>query len=584
VAGLTVPDSDDNLRGVHVELRDISKSFGGTHALEGVSLTIGRGSIHALVGENGAGKSTLGKIISGVHAQDHGQLLLNGEPVRFHSPRDAISRAVILIAQELAVVPSLTVAQNVFLGVEPAKAGFQNRRELRRRYAELAASVGFELDGDANAGALRTADQQKVEIMRALCRNAQLIVMDEPTAALSRPDVEALHKVIRQLARNGTTVVLVSHFLGEVLELADEVTILRDGRLVQTGPAAGQTEESLMAAMLGRSFDATFPPKRSAAADAPVVLSVRDLVAPGVHDVSFDLRAGEILGLAGLVGAGRSEVARAIYRANRVHAGTVTVTAGTATATAGTVSGGTVTAGRATAGGQAAGTVALTGSPRTALRAGVAMIPESRKEQGLLLGRSVLENVSLSNLAAVSRAGLVRPGPERRSVRNVLTRVDVRGGGPSMRAAALSGGNQQKLLFGRSLLRDPRVLIADEPTRGVDVGAKRAIYELLTSLTASGLGVLLISSDVEEILGLAHRVLVMRGGRVAAELAGDGVTEAAILGAAFGGVSPRPHSPSPGPHSPSPGPHSPSPGPHSPSPGPHSPSPRHEDVRKAPPQ
>ena len=523
-----MPDSGSNLQGVHVELRDISKSFGGTHALEGVSLTIGRGSIHALVGENGAGKSTLGKIISGAHTQDHGQLVLGGELVRFHSPRDAISRGVILIAQELAVVPSLTVAQNVFLGVEPRQAGFQNRRELRRRYTGLAASVGFELDGDAIAGSLRTADQQKVEILRALCRNAQLIVMDEPTAALSRPDVEALHKVIRQLARNGTTVVLVSHFLGEVLELADEVTILRDGRLVQTVPAAGQTEGSLMAAMLGRPFDATFPVRRLAAADAPVVLSVRDLVAAGVHGVSFDLRAGEILGLAGLVGAGRSEVARAIYRANRVQGGTVTVSEGSVTA------------------GKGAGPVALTGSPRTALRAGVAMIPESRKEQGLLLGRSVLENVSLSNLAAVSRAGLVRPGSERRSVRDVLTRVDVRGGGQSVRAAALSGGNQQKLLFGRSLLRDPRVLIADEPTRGVDVGAKRAIYELLTSLTASGLGVLLISSDVEEMLGLAHRVLIMRGGRVAAELTGDDVTEAAILTAAFGAVSPRGDDP-PGP-------------------------------------
>jgi rhamnose transport system ATP-binding protein len=508
VAGLTVPDPD-SLQGAHVELRDISKSFGGTRALEGVSLTIGRGSIHALVGENGAGKSTLGKIIAGAHAPDSGQLLLDGDPVRFHSPRDAIARGVILIAQELAIVGSLTVEQNVFLGVEPSQAGFQNRRELRRKYDELAASVGFELDGDANARQLRTADKQKVEILRALCRNAQLIVMDEPTAALSRPDVEALHTVIRQLARNGTTVVLVSHFLNEVLELADEVTILRDGRLVQTVPAAGQTEESLMAAMLGRSLDATFPAKRPAAADAPVVLSVRDLVAPGVNGVSFDLRAGEILGLAGLVGAGRTEVARAIYRANRVHSGSVSL------------------AGEA-------GQVAVTGTPRTAMRAGVLMIPESRKEQGLLLGRSVRENVSLSTLAQVSRVGVVQPGPERRAVRNVLARVDVRSGGQSAPAASLSGGNQQKLLFARSLLRDPKVLIADEPTRGVDIGAKRAIYELLTSLTGSGLGVLLISSDVEEILGLAHRVLVMRGGRVAAELTGDDMTEAAILGAAFG--------------------------------------------------
>jgi simple sugar transport system ATP-binding protein/ribose transport system ATP-binding protein len=523
VARVITPASKRH-QGVHVELRDISKSFGGTHALEGVSLAIGHGSIHAMVGENGAGKSTLGKIISGVHLPDHGQLLLAGEPVRFRSPRDAISRGVILIAQELATVPSLTVAENVFLGVEPRQAGFQNRRELRRRYTELAASVGFELDGDANVGRLRTADQQKVEILRALCRNAQLIVMDEPTAALSRPDAETLHLVVRQLARSGTTVVLVSHFLNEVLELADEVTILRDGRLVQTVPAAGQTEDSLLSAMLGRPLDAAFPPRRLVPADAPVVLSVRGLTAPGINDVSFDLRAGEILGLAGLVGAGRTELARAVYRANRVRAGTVSVMG--AAAAAGV-------AGPASAAGPA-GMVSVTGTPRTALRAGLAMIPESRKEQGLLPGRSVVENVTLSSLAQVSRAGMVRPRSERRTVRDMLTKVDVRGGGQAVAASALSGGNQQKLLFARSLLRDPMVLIADEPTRGVDVGAKRAIYELLASLTGRGLGVLLISSDVEEILGLAHRVLVMRAGQIAAELTGDAATEAAILGAAFG--------------------------------------------------
>ena len=516
-----MPDSDQNLQGVHVELKDIGKSFGGTRALEGVSLTVSRGSIHALVGENGAGKSTLGKIIAGAHAPDAGQMRLAGEPVRFHSPRDAINAGVNLIAQELSIMGSLTVEQNVFLGVEPSQAGFQNRRALRRRYNELAASVGFELDGGGNAGTLRTADKQKVEILRALCRNAELIVMDEPTAALSRPDVDALHGVIRQLAANGTTVVLVSHFLGEVLELADEVTILRDGRLVQTVPAAGQTEESLMAAMLGRSLDATFPPKRPAPADATVVLSVRDLVAPGVNGVSFDLRAGEILGLAGLVGAGRTEVARAIYRANRVQSGSVTVSAAGKTGKTGDQTGGKT----------------VTGTPRSAMRAGVLMIPESRKEQGLLLGRSVRENVSLSTLAQVSRFGLVQPGPERRTVREMLSRVDARGGGKggqSAPASSLSGGNQQKLLFARSLLSDPTVLIADEPTRGVDVGAKRAIYELLTELTAAGLGILLISSDVEEILGLAHRVLVMRGGRVVTELTGENATEAAILGAAFG--------------------------------------------------
>jgi simple sugar transport system ATP-binding protein/ribose transport system ATP-binding protein len=422
-----------------------------------------------------------------------------------------------MIAQELSIVSSLTVAENVFLGVEPRRAGFQDRRQLRSQYAALARQAGFDdLPGDANAGGLRTADQQKVEILRALSRNAELIVMDEPTAALSRPDIDALHVVIRQLAASGTTVVLVSHFLGEVLELADNVTILRDGHLIQTVPAAGQTEESLLAGMLGRSLDAAFPPKQPPGPGTPVVLSVRGLTAPGVHDVSFDLRAGEILGLAGLVGAGRSEVARAIYRASKVSSGSVTV------------------ARPARPGGEAK-PILETGDPRSAMRAGVLMIPESRKEQGLLLGRPVTENVSLASLAQVAAGGFVKAVAERRTVRDMLARVDVRGGGnQGAPASTLSGGNQQKLLFARSLLRDPRVLIADEPTRGVDVGAKRAIYELLTSLTSSGVGVLVISSDIEEVLGLAHRVLVMRGGRVVAELAGDEASEAAILGAAFG--------------------------------------------------
>lgn len=501
------------LQGAHVELEDISKSFGGARALEGVSLRIARGSIHALVGENGAGKSTLGKIISGVIAPDHGHLLISGQPARFHAPREALARGIVLIAQEMSIAPALTVAENVFLGTEPRRAGFLARRELRRRYQALAASAGFELSGDAPAGGLRTADQQKVEILRALARDAELIVMDEPTAALSQPDVIRLHEVIRGLAAGGTTVVLVSHFLSEVLELADDITVLRDGKLVRTGPASAETEETLLNAMLGRSLGATFPAKQPPPADAAPALSVSGLRAPGVDGVSLEVRAGEIVGMAGLVGAGRTELARALYRASRSTAGTVQVTG---------------------AGALQPGSRWRPGSPREALRRGVAMIPESRKDQGLLLGRSVTENVSLASLADVSRFGLVRRRAERQAVGRMLGQVAVRGPGQAAPAGALSGGNQQKLLFARVLLRRPRLLIADEPTRGVDVGAKRAIYDLLASLAAGGLGVLLISSDVEEILGLAHRVLVMRGGRIAAELTGDDMTEAAILGAAFG--------------------------------------------------
>jgi simple sugar transport system ATP-binding protein/ribose transport system ATP-binding protein len=512
-----VPDHPGH-QGAHVELRDIGKSFGAARALVAVSLPIARGSIHALVGENGAGKSTLGKILSGVISPDHGEMLLSGEPVRFHSPREAIARGIVLIAQELSLVPALSVAENVLLGTEPRRAGFLRRAALRRRYAELAGSVGFELDGDTRVGRLRTADQQKVEIMRALSRDAGLIVMDEPTAALSRPDVVRLHDTIRRLAGSGTTIVLVSHLLREVLDLAQEVTILRDGRVVRTAHAADETEQSLLNAMLGRSLGATFPAKRPAGAAAPVVLSVTGLTAAGVNDVSLDVRAGEIVGLAGLVGAGRTELARALQGASPVTAGTVSVAGGR----------------ELTGPGNARrGRSRRPGSTRRALDAGIAMIPESRKEQGLLLVRPVTENVSLASLRQFSRFGLVRRRAERQAVGQMLGRVDVRASSPAAPAGTLSGGNQQKVLFARMLLCGPRVLVADEPTRGVDVGAKRAIYDLLTTLAADGLGVLLISSDIEEILGLAHRVLVMRMGKITAELSGGGLTEAAILGAAF---------------------------------------------------
>ena len=504
-----------SLPGAHVELDGVSKSFGGVRALEAVSLRIGRGSIYALVGENGAGKSTVGKIISGAIAPDAGRLLLGGAPVRFHSPRDAIAAGIALIGQEPSVVPALSVAQNVFLGAEPRTAGLLRGRALRRRFDELAAAAGFDLSGEANAGFLRTADQQKVEILRALSRDAELIVMDEPTAALSRPDVIRLHEVIRRLAGAGTTIVLVSHFLGEVLELADQVTVLRDGRLIRTTDATGQTEASLLEAMLGTATTAAFPVRQLAAPDAPVALAIDRLSGPGFGEVSLQLRAGEILGLAGLIGAGRTELARAAYRALRVSGGTVTAPDGRAL----------VGRGR---------TARWLDSPRTALASGVAMIPESRREQGLLLGRSVRENVSLSSLADYSRGGLVSRRSERRAVGQVLVSLDVRAAGQSAAAGTLSGGNQQKLLFARMLLRKPQVLIADEPTRGVDVGAKRAIYDLLASAARDGMAVLLISSDVEEVLGLAHRVLVMRQGRVAAELTGEQLTEAAILAAALG--------------------------------------------------
>ncbi len=434
MAGLTCP-STPGLPGAHVELDGVSKSFGGVRALEAVSLRIGRGSIHALVGENGAGKSTIGKIISGAIAPDAGRLLLGGTPVRFHSPRDAISAGVALIGQELSVAPALSVAENVFLGAEPRTAGFVRGRALRRRFAELAGGAGFDLSGDVSAGSLRTADQQKVEILRALGRDAELIVMDEPTAALSRPDVIKLHEVIRRLAAGGTTIVLVSHFLGEVLELADQVTVLRDGRRGphhRSRPARRRHPCSTRCSATPRParIRSSSSRRRTHRSRSPST----GLSGPGFGDISLQLRAGEILGLAGLIGAGRTELARAAYRALRVSGGTVTAPDGRPL----------VGRGR---------TARRLDSPRTALRSGVAMIPESRREQGLLLGRSVRENVSLASLADLSRGGLVSPRAERRAVARMLATLDVRSAGQGAAAGTLSGGNQQKLLFARMLLR-----------------------------------------------------------------------------------------------------------------------------------
>jgi ribose transport system ATP-binding protein len=494
----------------HVELADVSKHFGAVRALDGVSLSIARGSIHALVGENGAGKSTLGKIVAGVLAPDDGRLLLDGEAVALRSPREALERGVAMIAQEVNVVAQLTVEENVFLGAEPRGAGFIARRALRRRYEQLAETAGFHLPATAAAGRLAPAEQQKVEILRALSRDAELIVMDEPTASLGGEETAQLHEIVRSLARAGRTVLLVSHFLREVLALADDVTVLRDGRVVRTSAAAAETEDSLIHAMLGRPLTAAFPTKHLAGEDAPAVLTVRDLHAPGVQGVSFSVRAGEIVALAGLVGAGRTELARAVFGAERPTAGTVEVARGRG----------------------------LSGGPRARLRAGVAMIPESRTDDGLLLGRSVTENVSLASLAGVSSYGFVRRGAERRRTRAALDRWTVHASSPAAPVSSLSGGNQQKLLFARMLLCGPQVLVADEPTRGVDVGAKRAIYDLLIALADDGLGVLLISSELEEVLGLAHRVLVMRAGRIVSELSGEQMTESAVLGAAFEATAP----------------------------------------------
>jgi rhamnose transport system ATP-binding protein len=490
----------------HVETRAISKRFGGVQALNEVSVSVVRGKVHALVGENGAGKSTLGKIIAGVIPPDEGELHLEGSPVQFRSPRDALLHGVTTIAQEISLVPTRTVVENVFLGIETARAGHVDRRSLRRRYALLEEQACFGIPPGIPVAALRLADQQKVEILRALARDARLIVMDEPTASLTGDEAQKLLEIVRTLRDRGTTIVFVSHHLDEVLSIADEVTVLRDGRLVQTTAAAGQTAASLVTAMLGRSMETTFPAKQPPSADADVVLAVEGLSTKAfLNDISFEIRAGEIVGLAGLVGSGRSEVARAIFGADPISAGTI----------------------------RRDGVKVQIRSPRTAVRHGIALLPENRKAQGLLMGRSIVENVTLPHLELVSRQGRVLRRAERARAAEMIERVDVRTPRSTIPVNALSGGNQQKVLFAKWLLHRPRVLIADEPTRGVDVGAKRAIYGLIHSLAAEGMAVLLISSELEEVLGLAHRILVMRAGEIVRQLEGEEISEDAVMSASF---------------------------------------------------
>jgi ABC-type sugar transport system ATPase subunit len=494
-------------RSAHVELRGVTKRFGGVKAVSEADLVIARGEVHALVGENGAGKSTLGKLIGGVHQPDEGELLVNGRAVHLRTPRDALALRIAVVAQEIALVPRLTVLENAFLGLEGR--GFLRTAGHEERLHEAAKQVGLALPADARVGTLRIADQQKVEIVRALLRDAELIVMDEPTAALAASDARKLLEVIRDLRRQGTTIVYVSHFLDEVLALADTVTVLRDGHLVRTRPARDETPATLVEAMLGRSLGLAFPQRHPPAADANVALSVRGVSKQGVlDDVSFDVRAGEILGIAGLVGAGRSEVLHTIFGALQPDDGVMLLN----------------------------GEPLRPRTPRHAIRAGVALLPESRRDQGLLMRRSVMENVSLSHLDTISRAGLLDRSVERRRVRDLTTRMNVRARSLDAPVSSLSGGNQQKVLLAKWLFHDPQVMLVDEPTRGVDVGAKSAIYEWIVRLASAGVAVVLVSSDFEEIIGLAHRAVVMAGGRIVQRFEAAELTEDALMRAAFATV------------------------------------------------
>ena len=494
------PDDDPP----RVVLEGITKSFGATQAVDGVSITIPRGAVVGLVGENGAGKSTLARILAGVHQQDAGRFLIDGEERRLSNPNEAIAAGVAMMAQEILLIPDRTVEENVLLGNIPRRGFVPDRRAMRRRFDELVERSGFDLQPALRAGSLRIADQQKVEILRAMATGAHLIIMDEPSAALTADEVERLHGTIADITARGASVLLVSHFLEEVLTVTDEVVVMRDGRQISAGPTQDQSIDRLVAEMVGRELETRYEQPK-AIGDGPVRLSVRGLTRAHVlADVDIEVRAGEIVGLAGLVGAGRTEIARAIFGADPRDAGEIHID----------------------------GHEVDIQHPTDAIASGIFMIPESRKDEGLLLDSSITDNLLVSTLRRRSTFGFVH-GERRQVADDLAERIGLRFERLGQAVGSLSGGNQQKLLFGRALEADPRVLIVDEPTRGVDIAAKRAIHALLEELTAAGLAVLFISSELDEVLGVCNRVLVVHRGKIRAEFEPP-YDDTAVLSAFFG--------------------------------------------------
>ncbi|GHJ42181.1 sugar ABC transporter ATP-binding protein [Streptomyces sp. TS71-3] len=514
-------------------LEGVSKSFGAVRALRDVSLRLYAGEVHALAGENGAGKSTLIKTLAGVHRPDAGTVLLDGSPVVLHGPADARDAGVAVIYQEPTLFPDLSVAENIFMGRHP-------RRSLRRvdhraagtAAAELFTRLGVPLDPDQPARGLSIADQQIVEIAKALSFDARVLIMDEPTAALTGSEVARLFGVVRALREHGAAVLFISHRLEEIFRLCQRVTTLRDGAVVATDPLgefqdpaehAGQgpdastpapgglTEDALVRRMVGRDLDELYPKQDTRVGE--VALDVRRLTREGVFtDVSFTVRHGEIVGLAGLVGAGRSEVARAVFGVDRWDAGSVHVD----------------------------GRPLVNGAPSTAMAAGLALVPEDRRAQGLVMGMSIERNINLTALTAPTgrdrtvRGGLMHRGAERSRALDWAVRLQVRYARLADAVGTLSGGNQQKVVLAKWLATGPRVLIVDEPTRGIDVGTKAEVHRLLSGLAADGVAVLMISSDLPEILGMADRVLVMHEGRLTAEIPRAEATEESVMAAATG--------------------------------------------------
>jgi ABC-type sugar transport system ATPase subunit/ABC-type sugar transport system substrate-binding protein len=490
-----------------LELRAITKRYGMATVLKDVSLSVDRGEIHAAVGENGAGKSTLLRIAAGLVRPDSGDVSIAGQAVRRADPKATIRAGVAIVTQEATSVPARTVLENVYLGSSRTRLR-PLMRAMLKPYEKLCEQTGFDLPADALVGDLSVGDQQMVEVLRSLAREPKVLMLDEPTASLDGQRSRKLSTLLRRLSSEGIAVVFVSHRLSEVFDLAQRITVLRDGAVVGTGDAQSETESSLIEKMVGRALKTLYPPKRRAPADAPIVFEARGVSrSPMVKNVSLQVRRGEIVGLAGLVGAGRSEFARCIFGADRLETGKVSI-----------------------------GGIDRRFRPKSvgrSIAAGIAMIPEDRKSGGLVLHRSIADNLVLASLPKMTRLGFIVPRRVKDLASYWMGVSDIRAPGPGFKVEALSGGNQQKVLLSKWLSKAPTMLIADEPTRGVDVGAKAGIHQAIVQAAADGLAVILISSELEEVLGLAHRVVVFRKGSVVEELSGAAMTPRAVMAAAF---------------------------------------------------
>lgn len=484
-----------------LELREITKRFAGVEVLHKVSFNLRPGEVHALLGENGAGKSTLIKIMTGVHQPDEGTIILDGHEVRFGNVRESQLAGIAAIYQEPSLFPDLDVAENIFVGRHPLRAG--GRVDWRRIYREaenLLTSLGMHLDLKRKARDLSIAEQQMVEIARAFSINARILIMDEPTSSLTLNEVAELFRLVRRLRDEGTAIVFISHRLEELFEIADRVTVLRDGYFVDTKPVKDVTRDELIRLMVGRKVSNMFPKQEAQIGE--VILKVEGLTREGVfQDISFELRRGEILGLAGLVGAGRTEVARTIFGIDPPTSGKIFI------------------------GGKE---VKIT-SPSQAIALGLAYVPEDRQIHGLITPMNLISNITLPFVGRFTRLGWLDQRAEVEFAFSMARQIEVRAHSLWQRARELSGGNQQKVVLAKWLSTRPRILILDEPTRGIDVGTKAAVHELMSRLAAEGMAILMISSELPEILGMSDRIIVMREGRITAQLSREEATQEKIL-------------------------------------------------------